>query len=102
MKTLVTALFMGSIFASAAFADSWRCDRRETDRRIWSGERSGRLTPREAARLEHQQRQLNRQYLRDRWDGGGLSYSERRRLERRQDQLDRRVTRELWDRDRRW
>ena len=102
MKTLMTAVLFGSFLIGSASAESFRHDQWDSQRRIWNGARTGRLTPSEAARLEREQRNLNRQYWRDRRDGGGLSYRERQELARKQYGLDHRTYRDLHDRDRRW
>ncbi|MBC7928332.1 MAG: hypothetical protein H7039_22045 [Bryobacteraceae bacterium] len=102
MKTLMTAVLCGTFLIGSLSAESFRRGQWDDQRRIYNGERTGRLTPREASRLERQREALNRQYWRDRRDGGGLSYRERCELERRENQLDRRTSRQLRDRDRRW
>lgn len=102
MKTLILATLFSTFLIGSASAGSFRHDQWDNQRRVWNGSQSGRLTSREAARLEQQRRNLNRQYLRDRWDGGGLSYRERRNLDRKQDRLERRTYRDLRDRDRGW
>jgi hypothetical protein len=51
------------------------------ERRIDQGERTGSLTPREAARLQHREYSLNRQDYRDHKSGGKFTLAERRRLE---------------------
>jgi hypothetical protein len=101
MKTLITGILFGAFLVGAASAESFRHEQWDNQRRIWHGSQTGRLTPREAARLEREQRKLDRQYRRDRWDGGGLSYRERLQLERKQNQLQRKTYRDLYDRERR-
>jgi hypothetical protein len=103
MKTMVLGLLMfGTVLAGSASAESFRRDQWDSHARIASGSRSGRLTPREAARLRREQERINRQYLRDRWDGGGLSYRERRELQRKQERLNRRLYRDSRDWDGPW
>lgn len=102
MKTLITALLFGTFLVGSASAESYRNERWDNQRRVWHGAQTGRLTAREAARLEREQRKLDRQYQRDRRDGGGLTYRERRNLQRQQNRLERQTYRDLRDRDRRW
>jgi hypothetical protein len=56
---------------------------RSQEQRIRQGERSGRLTPAEARRLQYLEARLHRTEARMRLENGGrLSPSERRRLQR--------------------
>jgi len=62
----------------------WGVNAREArqQQRLYNGIQNGSLTPREAARLEHQEAKINRQEWRMRHDGNGLQPAERARLER--------------------
>ncbi|MBI4902102.1 MAG: hypothetical protein HY820_00600 [Acidobacteria bacterium] len=66
--------------------------------RIGQGVRSGQLTPLETARIEAQERALQRQIVRDRIDGGGLSAAERARINHRQNALSHEIYHEKHDR----
>lgn len=66
--------------------------------RIDRGYHSGRLTPREARRLQSQQNRIHRYEARSRWDGGGLSRRERERLAIKQDRANRNIYRQKHDR----
>ena len=65
--------------------------------RIAQGVQSGALTPRETARLEGREANLNRTIRRDRRIGGGLSLQERQKINRRQDRLSRDIYRQKHD-----
>jgi hypothetical protein len=66
--------------------------------RIRDGIRRGELTRREAGRLIHQQRRIERYEYRSRRDGGGLDYRERHRLDRMLDRSGRNIYRQKHDR----
>lgn len=64
------------------------------DRRIDQGIRSGRLTPHEARRLDHQQRSISRQEDRMRYrNGGHLTGRDRAVLRHREDRASRHIYR---------
>lgn len=65
--------------------------------RIRDGVRAGRLTPREADALIHQQREI-RQVERQALADGHVSFRERRQLDRLLDRADRNIDRQLNDR----
>lgn len=89
--------------AAAAFAadppKKGRIEQRKQNQqeRIAKGVESGSLTPKEAAKLEAREANLNRTIRRDRKDGGGLTAKERARIEKRQDKLSRDIAREKHD-----
>lgn len=96
-KSIMTGLIMGAVmlaslpaFAAGPYAPY--VDRREANlqRRIYHGLQSGRLTPGEARRLEHQQRHLRLAEARMRADGR-LDRYERARLNRMENRLSRNV-----------
>jgi hypothetical protein len=88
-KWLVPAALLGAALAPlAAQADPvqhhpWGVNARlgRQESRIEQGERTGSLTPREAARLQHREYSLNRQDYRAHKSGGKFTLAERRRLE---------------------
>lgn len=99
IKTAV-AITMGTLFAGAAFAQSdFGIERRDhyQDSRIDRGVATGRITSREAVRLESQQAQIERMEARARADGR-LSGRERARIDHAQDRLGRDIYRQSHDR----
>lgn len=99
VKTAV-AVAMGTLFAGAAFAQSdFGIERRDAylDSRIDRGVATGRITGREADRLESQQAQIERMEARARADGR-LSGHERARIDHAQDRLSRNIYRQSHDR----
>lgn len=85
MKPIAAALLGLSVLAGTAQAQS--VDQRHYDqqRRIEQGERSGRLTPGEARRVERQQGRIDRTEARMRYrHGGHLTYRDRMRLQHRE------------------
>lgn len=95
MKTRLMTLIVSMSLLAGAQTIRQREDRQQD--RIAQGVASGQLTPREAARLEHREAQLNRQIARDRRSGGRLTPRERARLAREQAQLSRSIEREKHD-----
>ena len=72
-------------------------DRRERnqDTRIANGDRSGELTSRETAHIDHRENRIQRTKARDmRNDGGHLTRAEQRRLNGRQNRLSRTIRRD--------
>jgi hypothetical protein len=90
---------IGGILATAMVMQAGEIrNRRENQQdRIAQGVGSGQLTPRETARLEGREANLNRTIRRDRRSGGGLSVQERRQINRRQNQLSRDIYRQKHD-----
>ena len=68
-------------------------------KRIAKGVESGQLTPKETAKIERQESQLNREIRHDRKDGGGLSPRERAKIQRQQNKESREIYREKHDGD---
>ncbi len=66
-------------------------------KRIGEGVESGQLTPKETAKIEHQEAALNKEIRHDRKDGGGLTPKERRKINRQQDELSKEIYREKHD-----
>ena len=80
--------------ALATPAVAARPDKRQAAQqaRIVQGVKSGELTPREAARLQHRHNQLDREIRRERAaNGGHLTSAQQRDLERKQDALSRAI-----------
>jgi len=98
-KTAI-AIAVGTLFAGAAFAQSnYSIEQRDRieQARIERGIESGRLTPREAARLQSERAQVERLERRARADGV-LTQGERARIDHAQDRLSRDISREAHDR----
>ena len=102
MKTLnliaASVLVAFTLPALAQTDSTRRIDKREAnqERRIEAGEKSGALTPREAARLEKGQARIDKMEKKATADGK-VSAKERRRIEHAQDQQSRRIYREKHD-----
>lgn len=87
MKKLFAAAILGISALAMTTPASAQVDRHEQNQehRIHQGVRSGELTPREAAHLQRQQRNIRRAEYRMRSrHHGHLTWAERHRLERRQ------------------
>jgi hypothetical protein len=105
---VMVTLLVSGLTADASAATNggeWRArhsiNRRQHEQRerIGEGIENGRLSPREAARLEREQYRFNREEARLRQ--GGLTRRERERLEDQQDRMSRQIYREKHDHDRR-
>jgi Spy/CpxP family protein refolding chaperone len=97
MKTLIIAS-AALLFATAApsMAQTYRSDVRQWNQheRIERGIRSGRLTPREAARLDRQQDRVQRIESRSRYyNNGYIDPRSQQRIERIQDRAGQRIHR---------
>lgn len=105
MKKIVGLIFASLFILGGLVIDSSAQTSRQTinarqnrqQRRIYRGVRSGRLTGREAVRLERRQMAIRRTEARYRRSGGGLSMSERRRLQRRLNRTNRSIYRQKHD-----
>jgi len=96
---LVAAVACAFALPAWAQTDSTkRIDRREAnqERRIEQGEKSGALTPREAARLEKGQARVDKMEAKATADGK-VTAKERRQIEKAQDRESRRIYREKHD-----
>ena len=106
MKRVVSILlaitFVVALGISASAQQTPSVDRREyrQQRRIRQGVRSGRLSRREAARLERQQARTRRLEARAKSDGV-VTRRERARLQRRENRTSRHIYRQKHDRNRR-
>jgi hypothetical protein len=97
MKTQLIALVLGLTIPIALQAQSFRTRQYEQRQRITQGARSGELTKTEASWLYRRHTALNREYVRDRQDGRGLSPLERRKLDIQQNRLSRSIYRQKHD-----
>ncbi|WP_076068903.1 hypothetical protein [Sphingomonas montana] len=96
MKILLMLAALGLTTVAAAAPADAQVNRRQysQERRIDQGIRSGRITPREAARLQRNQGRINGAEQRMRASGGRLTYRERQRLDNRQDRASGRIYRQ--------
>ena len=105
MKTVhLAALFAAAMLALPAVAQTQstpRIDQRQAnqERRIEQGEKSGALTPKEAARLEKGEAHIQKMEDKATADGK-VTRKERTRIEKAQDRSSRRIYREKHDRQR--
>lgn len=92
--TVIALLGLCALTASAQRGSDMvgRRQHRE-ERRIRQGMESGRLTRREARRLQWSRRRLGQSIRRSRMSGGRLSRAERMRIQRRENHLSRRIYR---------
>jgi len=82
MKKLIGCSLLALALAGTSFAQVNARRERQQDR-IAQGVRSGSLTPRETARLEHQEARINHEVRRDRRaNGGHLTPGERAHVNR--------------------
>jgi len=84
LRTLLTGIVLYGA-AQTCFAGEIHQRRENQQDRIAQGVNNGSLTPRETARIEHQESRLNHEIRHDRQNG--LSGSERRQISRQQNRL---------------
>jgi hypothetical protein len=99
LGVLTLAAISPFLFVPLAAAETRIHERRENQqRRIAQGIASGRLTPRETARLEWQESRLHGEIRHMREDNGGkLTAKDRRIVNRQQNRLSRRIYRQKHD-----
>ena len=94
----LTAALAALILPVAAPAQTIAQRKENQQARIAQGVRSGRLTPRETAKLEHKEARLNRETRRMRAaNGGRLTPAEKAKVARQQNRLSRDIYREKHD-----
>jgi len=98
MKTMIWGAAAALLFTTAApaMAQTYRSDMRQyrQQERIERGYRSGRLTPREAVRLQRQQHRINRVERRARaYNNGYVDPRSRRQIERMQNRASHNIAR---------
>jgi hypothetical protein len=106
-KRIAVASFVGlGLLGRAAMAEepaqkkpTIRRRQKNQQKRIGEGVENGQLTPKETAKIEHQEAALNKEIRHDRKDGGGLTPKERRRINRQQDKLSKEIYKEKHDND---
>jgi hypothetical protein len=95
-KIVVTGALLAACMATAN-GDNIHAREVRQQKRIAQGVRTGNLTAREAATLEHKEAALHREIRRDRVDGSGLTLKERQKIARQQSELSRKIYRESHD-----
>lgn len=101
MRNTILIAAIGSLtMLATAMPASARINERQQNQqqRIGNGIAKGKLTPREAVRLEKQQSHIARYEQRSRADGRGLTKVERARLEHMQDRASKNIYRQKHDR----
>ena len=88
---------IGIMVAGALLADEAGKRQENQQDRIAQGVGSGQLTPRETARLERREANLNRTIGKDRASGGGLDAREKAQINRRQNKISRGIYRQKHD-----
>jgi hypothetical protein len=100
MRRVIISIMTGALLIGTAAA-SFAADEKEgriqqrkenQQKRIAQGVKSGSLTPRETARLEHQQVKLNQEVRHDRKENGGnLTNKEKAQVNRQQNKLSKEI-----------
>jgi hypothetical protein len=100
MKHVIISILSGAILAGTATtsfaAEEGKVQQREENqqKRIAQGVKSGKLTPHETARIEHNESKINKEVRRDRRaNGGTLTSQEKARVSRQQN----RVSKEIYN-----
>ncbi len=94
MKKIVTALVLGALTLGSVATAQAAVNARQVnqERRIDAGKRSGKLTPREAARLKAEQRSISNQEARLRArHGGHLTARDKQTIHARQERANRAI-----------
>ena len=91
-KLVLSAAALIALCSPLTFAQNIHNRKVRQQDRIAQGTKSGRLTPGETARLEHQQKSINREehHMRKQ-DNGHLTKADRRQLNRRQNRASRNI-----------
>lgn len=95
---LLSAALAAFVLPAAAQAQTIHQRKENQQDRIAQGVKSGQLTPRETAKLEHREARLNRETRRMRANNGGsLTPAEKAKVNRQQNQLSRDIYRQKHD-----
>src|SRR5271157_2648434 len=92
-KAFLTVMTAGLLLAGLSYADEKIHQRKENQQdRIAQGVKSGSLTPKETANLEHKEVKLNKEIRTDRkQNGGNLTNNEKNQVNRQQNKLSRNI-----------
>jgi flagella basal body P-ring formation protein FlgA len=100
MKSLiVTMIAAGCLLSGSAMAETRIHQRKENQQgRIAQGVKSGSLTPKETAHLEHKEVKLNKEIRHDRvQNGGNLTNKEKVQVNRQQNRLSKSIYKQKHD-----
>ena len=100
MKKIFLMLAGAGLMVGSAVAQENRIHERKENQqqRIANGVENGSLTPKETARLENKEANLNREIRNDRkQNGGNLTNKEKRQINRQQNHLSRNIYRQKHD-----
>jgi hypothetical protein len=98
-RVIIASMLMGALLSGSATM-SFAADEKEgkikqrkenQQKRIAKGVENGSLTPRETARIEHQESRLNKEIRHDRKDGGGLTNKEKAKINRQQNKVSKEI-----------
>ena len=95
-RTILTVMTAGLLLSGLSYADERIAQRKEYQQdRIAQGVKSGSLSPRETANLEHKEANLNKEIRSDRRaNGGNLTNNEKAQVNRQQNRLSRNIYRD--------
>jgi len=95
-RTILTVMTAGLLLSGLSYADERIAQRKENQQdRIAQGVKSGSLSPRETANLEHKEANLNKEIRSDRRaNGGNLTNNEKAQVNRQQNRLSRNIYRD--------
>ena len=95
-KPILTMMTAGLLLQGLSYADERIAQRKENQQdRIAQGVKSGSLSPRETANLEHKEANLNKEIRTDRRaNGGNLTNNEKAQVNRQQNRLSRNIYRD--------
>ncbi len=96
MKRIIISILSGALLTGAAtmsFADETIKDRKQNQqKRIAQGVKSGQLTPKETARVEHNEAKINQEVRQDRKaNGGNLTNKEKAQVNRQQNKVSKEI-----------
>jgi len=92
-KTMLTVMTAGLLMSGLSYADELIHQRKENQQdRIAQGVKSGSLTPKETANLEHKEANLNHEIRSERKaNGGNLTNKEKAQVNRQQNRLSKNI-----------
>jgi hypothetical protein len=96
-RFVIGSVMAGMLIAGSLPAQVIKKRQENQQDRIAQGVGSGQLTPRETARLERREANLNHTIRKDRASGGGLDAQEKRQITRRQNSISRGIRRQKHD-----
>lgn len=100
MKRILNTMLAAALaFSSASlYAEDRPAQRQKNQqKRVAEGVASGELNKRETKRIETKEKNLHKEIVHDRKDGGGLTKKERVKIEAKQDALSREIAKEKHD-----